>query len=55
MLYVGQLPEYVPRQHPMKGFLYFNQDGEEKGSGDGGLFAKLKGAPELGVDDFTIV
>ena len=38
-----------------KGFLYFNQDGEEKGSGDGGLFAKLKGAPELGADDFTIV
>ena len=38
-----------------KGFLYFNQDGEEKGSGDGGLFAKLKGAPELGVSDFTIV
>ena len=39
-----------------KGFLYFNADGQEKGWGeDGGLFAKLIGAPELGASDFTIV
>ena len=38
-----------------KGFLYFNENGKEKGWGDGGLFAKLQGAPELGADDFTIV
>ena len=38
-----------------KGFLYFNENGKQKGWGDGGLFAKLQGAPELGADDFTIV
>ena len=37
-----------------KGLLYFNENGKQKGWGDGGLFAKLQGAPELGVDDFTI-
>ncbi|WP_188021169.1 hypothetical protein [Synechococcus sp. RS9907] len=38
-----------------KGFLYFNENGKQKGWGDGGLFARLQGAPELGADDFTIV
>ena len=38
-----------------KGLLYFNENGIQKGWGDGGLFAKLQGAPELGADDFTIV
>ena len=38
-----------------KGFLYFNENGKEKGWGDGGLFAKLQGAPELGESDFAIV
>ena len=38
-----------------KGLLYFNENGKKKGWGDGGLFAKLQGAPELGADDFTIV
>ena len=38
-----------------KGFLYFNENGKKKGWGDGGLFAKLQGAPELGASDFTIV
>ncbi|QNI50467.1 metallopeptidase [Synechococcus sp. RS9915] len=38
-----------------KGLLYFNENGKEEGWGDGGLFAKLQGAPELGADDFTIV
>ena len=38
-----------------KGLLYFNENGKEKGWGDGGLFAKLQGVPELGAEDFTIV
>ena len=38
-----------------KGLLYFNENGKDKGWGDGGLFAKLQGAPELDVSDFTIV
>ena len=38
-----------------KGLLYFNENGKDKGWGDGGLFAKLHGAPELGAEDFTIV
>ena len=38
-----------------KGFLYFNDNGKKLGWGDGGLFAKLHGAPELGAEDFTIV
>ncbi|MDC2993708.1 cadherin repeat domain-containing protein [bacterium] len=38
-----------------KGLLYFNENGKEKGWGDGGLFAKLQGAPVLGADDFSIV
>ena len=37
-----------------KGLLYFNENGKQKGWGDGGLFARL-GAPELGADDFTVV
>ena len=38
-----------------KGFLYFNDNGKKLGWGDGGLFAKLQGAPELGAENFTIV
>ena len=38
-----------------KGLLYLNENGKERGWGDGGLFAKLQGAPELGASDFTIV
>ncbi|MDC2993861.1 pentapeptide repeat-containing protein [bacterium] len=38
-----------------KGLVYFNENGKQKGWGDGGLFAKLQGAPELGAEDFTIV
>ena len=38
-----------------KGLLYFNENGKQKGWGDGGLFAKLQGAPELGADDLSIV
>ena len=38
-----------------KGFLYFNENSKDKGWGDGGLFVKLQGAPELGVTDFMII
>ena len=38
-----------------KGLLYYNENGKEEGWGDGGLFAKLLGAPELGASDFIIV
>lgn len=37
------------------GLLYFNENGKQEGWGDGGLFAKLLGAPALGAEDFTIV
>ena len=37
-----------------KGLLYFNENGKEKGWGDGGLLMKLQGAPELDTNDFTI-
>ena len=38
-----------------KGNLYYNENGKEKGWGDGGLFVKLIGAPDLVGSDFTIV
>ena len=38
-----------------KGFLYFNENGKEKGWGDGGLLAILQGKPELVSSDLTIV
>ena len=38
-----------------KGLLYFNENGSDKGWGDGGLFVKLQNAPELGESDFMIV
>ena len=38
-----------------KGLLYYNENGKEEGWGDGGLFAKLQGAPELGASDFTVI
>ena len=37
------------------GLLYFNENGKKSGFGDGGLFAQLKGKPELFADDFRIV
>ena len=38
-----------------KGFLYFNQNGEEKGFGEGGVFAILSGAPKITVSDIAIL
>ena len=32
-----------------KGRLYFNANGDEPGFGEGGLFARLRGAPDLSV------
>ena len=45
--------EFIYDEH--KGFLFFNENGKQEGWGDGGLFVKLKGAPELGIDDFTFL
>ena len=38
-----------------KGLLYFNENGQDKGWGDGGMFAKLVDAPELGIEHITVV
>ena len=47
-------PTDAKKPEEKKGLLYFNENGKQKGWGDGGLFAKLQGAPELGSSDFTI-
>lgn len=36
------------------GKLYFNANGRDRGWGDGGLFAKLLDAPEIGLDDLAL-
>ena len=38
-----------------KGGLYFNENGADKGFGDGGLIAILKGAPDLTMDNIDFV
>ena len=38
-----------------KGGLYFNENGAEKGFGDGGIIAILKGAPELTSDNLEFI
>ena len=38
-----------------KGILYFNENLDEEGWGEGGVLARLKGTPNLGVSDFTLV
>ena len=38
-----------------KGGLYFNENGAEKGFGEGGIIAILKGAPELTSESLSIV
>ena len=37
-----------------KGMLYYDANGKKDGWGDGGEFARLSGAPELGKNDFII-
>ena len=41
---------YQPR-----GGLYYNENGEESGFGDGGLMAAIKGAPELNAEQIALV
>ena len=38
-----------------KGGLYFNENGSDKGFGDGGIIAILKGAPELTSDNLEFI
>jgi hypothetical protein len=38
-----------------KGGLYFNENGSDKGFGDGGIIAILKGAPDLTMDNIDLV
>ena len=38
-----------------KGGLYFNENGADKGFGDGGIIAILKGAPELNSDNLEFI
>ena len=35
--------------------LYFNENGSDKGFGDGGIIAILKGAPELTSDNLEFI
>ena len=38
-----------------KGGLYFNENGADKGFGDGGIIAMLKGAPDLSADNLEFI
>lgn len=38
-----------------RGDLYYNANGDDRGYGDGGLMADLKGAPELGAEQIQLV
>ena len=38
-----------------KGGLYFNENGSDKGFGDGGIIAILKGAPDLTSDNLEFI
>ena len=38
-----------------KGGLYFNENGADKGFGEGGIIAILKGAPELNSDNLEFI
>ena len=38
-----------------KGGLYFNENGTDKGFGDGGIIAILKGAPDLTSSNFEFI
>ena len=38
-----------------KGGLYFNENGADKGFGDGGIIAILKGAPDLTADNLEFI
>ena len=38
-----------------KGGLYFNENGSDKGFGEGGIIAILKGAPEMTIDNIDFL
>ena len=38
-----------------KGGLYFNENGSDKGFGEGGIIAILKGAPDLTSDNLEFI
>lgn len=38
-----------------KSGLYFNENGADKGLGDGGIIAVLKGAPDLNPSNFEFI
>ena len=38
-----------------KGRLYFNENGSDKGFGDGGIIAILKGAPDLTANNMEFI
>ena len=38
-----------------KGGLYFNENGSDKGFGDGGIIAILKGAPDLTANNLEFI
>ena len=38
-----------------KGGLYFNENGADKGFGDGGIIAILKGAPDLSESNLSFL
>ena len=38
-----------------KGGLYFNENGSEKGFGEGGIFSILKGAPDLTAGNLEFI
>ena len=37
------------------GLLYFNENGDRPGWGEGGLFVQLQGKPELSAGDLVLV
>ena len=38
-----------------KGGLYFNENGADKGFGDGGIFAIIKGAPDISENNLVFI
>ena len=41
--------------HQKKGSLYFNENGADKGFGDGGIIAILKRSPDLTSDNLEFI
>mgnify|MGYP001193780051 CR=1 FL=1 len=41
--------------HQTEGGLFFNENGSDKGFGDGGIIAILKGTPELTTSNFVFI